>query len=418
MVPPVKVLMAPVNIAGQPIAAVRELRRQGVDATLLQYTDGRGHPFAYETDTTFDLSGRRPIEAYGEALRRTLAGGYDLYHLWMAPLFATGRDLRPMYGLDLPFLKARGKRIVYRATGFDVRLRSDHLARNPHSPFAHGYRYGVDEERQRRYLRYLRDVVDRFVVQDPELAEAIPEATIIPRAIDLERWPVVGVRPADRPLVVHAPSDTAVKGTAILRRALTDLRREGLRFDVKLLRGVRHAEAVAWYRRADIVVDQLLIGWYGVVTLEALALGKPVVVHVRDDLYRSFAPEIPVANANPATVKDVLRELIASYERRRALAERARGFVEEVHDVRLVARALRSLYAEVLEQPPRQPQTCADVDWLVWQARRLERVDVARTLRTVAARHEPTALRRARWAGHHLARRSAAAARARVGARR
>ena len=37
--------MAPVNIAGQPIAVTNELRRQGLDVTLVQYTAGEGHKY-------------------------------------------------------------------------------------------------------------------------------------------------------------------------------------------------------------------------------------------------------------------------------------------------------------------------------------------------------------------------------------
>src|SRR4051794_33119663 len=120
-----KVLMAPVNIAGQPIAAVRELRRQGADVTLLQYTMGGGHPFGYEHDKTFSMKARHRLEGHAEALLKTLGEGYDIYHFWTCSMFG-GLRYVPMYGLDMPFLKARGKRLVYRATGFDVRTRARH----------------------------------------------------------------------------------------------------------------------------------------------------------------------------------------------------------------------------------------------------------------------------------------------------
>jgi glycosyltransferase involved in cell wall biosynthesis len=368
----VKVLMAPANVAGQPIALVRELRRQGVDASLLVY--GVGHPFGYGNDLTFDLRGRHRIEAQGEAVKRTIADGYDVYHLWRSPLLS-GADYGGMYGMELPFLKARDKRILYSPTGFDVRVRSEHVARNPHNAFAYGYELQLDEALLQRFLAYLRDYVDCFTVLDPELGEFLPGAPVVPRAIDLDGWPAVGVEPSDRPLIVHAPSVPAVKGTALVTKALDELAQEGLRFELKLITGMAHAEAMEWYRRADLVVDQLFIGWYGVFTVEALALGKPVVVYVREDLYEAFTPRIPIANANPLTVKDVLRELIGSFDARRALAERARPFAEEVHDVRVVARTLRAVYEDVLARPPRRPETTADIDWFLEQCKRLETLD-------------------------------------------
>ena len=67
----VRVLHAPVNIANQPPPVVGELRRLGVQATLLEY--GPGHPFGYEDDEgvikLVPLKARHRLEAQVEALR-------------------------------------------------------------------------------------------------------------------------------------------------------------------------------------------------------------------------------------------------------------------------------------------------------------------------------------------------------------
>jgi chromosome segregation ATPase len=102
-----------------------------------------------------------------------------------------------------------------------------------------------------------------------------------------------------------------------------------------------------------------------VLTVEALALGKPVIVYVREDLYEAHEPTIPVRNANPDTIKGALRDLITNVELRESLASQARPFVEQVHDVREVVRALRKVYEDVLDSPPKMPTDHADLDWFV-----------------------------------------------------
>ena len=52
---------------------------------------------------------------------------------------------------------------------------------------------------------------------------------------------------------------------------------EDLDADLELVEGLHHDEAFERYRAADIVVDQLNAGWYGLFAIEAMALGKPVV---------------------------------------------------------------------------------------------------------------------------------------------
>ncbi len=360
--------MAPVNIANQPLTVVRELRRQGVDVALLEYSgSGRGHPFRYtrrarDSHRIVTFSPKRDImEVQVEALAWALDQGFDIFHFWLVTFF-TSPQYRRMRGLDLPFIKARGLRVVYRGTGFDLRLRKIQEERNPYNPYRYGFRTVFDDRDQARYLEYLKEYVDTFIVQDPEMREYMPNAHVVPRGIDLSEWQTVGIERTERPLVVHAPSKSELKGTRFLLEAVEELRQEGVPFDFQLIQGMPHAEAAAAFRRADIVVDQLVIGWYGVVTIEALALGKPVIVYVREDLARDFTPRIPIANANPDTVKAVLRDLVADYEQRVALAEAARPFVEQVHDVRTVARLLRERYDDLMGTPTRIPSTTADLD--------------------------------------------------------
>ncbi len=383
-----KILMAPVNIAGQPIALTSELRRQGVDVSLLQYTTSdEGHAFRYPGDRFVNLKGKHRVSAQAETLEGALNAGYDIFHFWMSTLFG-GRRYSNMYGLDLPFIKARGRRIIYRGTGFDLRVKATHMERNPYHAFQHGYVLDVDEDAQKQYIDYLKSYVDLFIVQDPEMHEFMPEARVVPRGIDVDAVEPVGIQPNDRPLVVHAPSKTLVKGTPLILQALKELGEEGLDFDLKVITGMAHQEAMGWYRRADLIIDQVLIGWYGVLTMEALTLGKPVVVYVREDLYDKFNPRIPIANANPDTLKDVLRPLLADYEARRRLAESGPDFVREVHDIRTVAARIKDIYQEVMEMPIRYPDSYADLRHFVAQFKDVEALDQRRAQLFKARKYE------------------------------
>ena len=64
---------------------------------------------------------------------------------------------------------------------------------------------------------------------------------------------------------------------------------EQLPVELDIVEGVPHDEARERYARADIVVDQLNAGWHGVFALEAMALGKPVVAHLKPDVVERSA---------------------------------------------------------------------------------------------------------------------------------
>ena len=118
--------------------------------------------------------------------------------------------------------------------------------------------------------------------------------------------------------------------------------------DLDLVEGLRHDEAFERYRAADIVVDQLNAGWYGLFAIEAMALGKPVVTFLHDEAVRrteeAFGTHVPIVSATAETLRETLRPLVADAARRRELGAASRAYVEHVHDVERVADRLLDLY--------------------------------------------------------------------------
>jgi glycosyltransferase involved in cell wall biosynthesis len=153
------------------------------------------------------------------------------------------------------------------------------------------------------------------------------------------------VPPAERqrPLIVHAPSSRRRKGSEHVIAAV-----EGLDADLELVEGLHHDEAFERYRAADIVVDQLNAGWYGLFAIEAMALGKPVVTFLHDEAVRrteeAFGTRVPIVSATAGTLRETLRPLVADAARRRELGAASRAYAERVHDVERVADRLLDLY--------------------------------------------------------------------------
>ncbi len=369
-----KILLAPMNFAGMPVALTRALRGRGYTAAHLQYGGAQPSALAYDLDRRLDLGGQRfRAERQLQAVAAALDEGFDIFHFWNRSLVFRN-DYGAYSGADIPLIKARGRRIVHRFTGFDLRLPSRDLALNPHSPFRHGQPPIYDEDLVKAYQDFLREHVDRFVVQDPEMGQFFPEAETIPRALDLDSWAYVGVERKDRPLVVHAPTNSATKGTRYVLAAVAALKDEGLPFDFRLVQGMAHAEARRLYAEADVIVDQLLIGATGVLTLEAWALGKPVVVNLRRDLFEPFygTSDLPVANATPETVQAELRRVLTDFDLRQDLSRRGRALVEAHHDIAHVVERYIDLYEDTFQAPPRTPTGDGDLRYLALQIRRAE----------------------------------------------
>lgn len=186
----------------------------------------------------------------------------------------------------------------------------------------------------------------------PELIDyLIPEVNrayiSVSRSIDLSAF-TPGLINAKRklPLVVHIPTNAEIKGTNSFLRAAEELEKEG-KLQYKMIQNISREEALKVLSEADIVVDQLLIGEYGVLSMEAMALGKPVVCFIRPKLmsyYQTLEPVLPIVNADSDTIKIVLSELCKDEDLRRALGNKGRDYVHSFHNAEKNADHLINIY--------------------------------------------------------------------------
>ncbi len=143
---------------------------------------------------------------------------------------------------------------------------------------------------------------------------------------------------------MHAPSVKATKGTKYVKQAIEDLKKAGLDFEYIEVFGISHKEAVQMYSEADIIIDQLMLGSHGAFACEAMALGKPVICYILDELLETYPDGFPIVNANPDNIATVLEELVCSPEKRHEIGMKSRAYVEKVHDIRVVAKKLLAIY--------------------------------------------------------------------------
>ncbi|MFC5354312.1 glycosyltransferase [Azospirillum himalayense] len=161
--------------------------------------------------------------------------------------------------------------------------------------------------------------------------------------------------------IVHAPNHRTIKGTPHVVAAVERLREEGIPVELTIVEAAANQTVLEQMARADIVVDQLVIGWYAMVAIEAMALGKPVVCYIRPDLHALYVgagvlagDELPLVMANPETLADALRPLIADRERRRALGVKGQAYVRDRHSITTIGAVFAAINQE-LGVPPSGP---------------------------------------------------------------
>jgi hypothetical protein len=308
----VRVTHCPVNTAGIPWTNVEALRRRGIDARLVVFNRYRLHP---EADVDLERRGglvRRQLTQWRAFAR--LAPQTDVFHFYF------GLTLLPK-SLQFGVLRALRKKSVMHFLGSDIR-------RKPPAELAWAAQAGAR------------------VVGSYDAVRWVPDAVVIPPGIDVRGVEAAPPSERARPVVLHAPSSRARKGTEHVVAAC-----EGLDVELEIVEGLDHREAFERYRRADVIVDQLNAGWYGVFAIEAMALGKPVVTFLHEEAVAkteaAFGVRVPIVSATKETLRDALRPLVESPEERRRVGTASRAYAEEVHDVERMTDRLLDLYASL-----------------------------------------------------------------------
>jgi len=267
--------------------------------------------------------------------------------------------------LELGILRARRIPVFVVYQGDDARQGDyslEHFEISIATQVPPGYYTPRSDAWKRRQIALMSRHAAGVYAVNPDLMNVLPaSASFIPYGhVPVQDWvPAYTQAEHERLVFAHAPSNRDVKGTDLVLRALDELEAEGYEFDLDLIEGVDNVTALERYRSSDVVIDQLYAGWYGGVALEAMALGKPVVVYLRDsDLHfipEGMADELPFLRSTPATIKDTLRSVLEMpRDQLVEVARRSRAYAERWHDPLGIASRIASDYRREVDHAHRK----------------------------------------------------------------
>lgn len=273
---------------------------------------------------------------------------YDVFHFHSESFLGSYSDW------DLKILRFFRKTIVFQYWGFDVKLQTPALLSERYGAVKRDIRFYANSRKLRDNLMHLR-YADFRVYSGVEVIRNVPDAIFIPIVIDVAYWRPVEAIPKEHQL----PSSRCVrilhpfqtwdtrgdwKGTSVLRASVEALKAEGHSVELVFVDRVPHDAMRYYYQQVDIVVEQLLSGFHGNVSVEAMAMGKPAVCYLNEDAYKLLPSGNPIVNANPDTLTDRLRELVTDAGLRQNLGRRSRAYIEDYYDAMKIGKVYLELY--------------------------------------------------------------------------
>ena len=329
-----KVFHGLVNYGTQAGLLAQGLRDEGIDAISVVYDDSY---FKRQTDVniTRDVNSKNPILRRIKRLRFLLAlfRKYNVFHFYF------GTTLLP-HNIDAPFYRMFGKKVVMEYLGTDIDL---WLGKNG----VDGHGRKIDRVKLVKKVYKQARQFDRQLVCAPYYYQFVDNSIILPLALDLSSFTYHSLKwKADRELTfMHCPTNRKQKKSDYIEAALDKLKSEGYRFNYKCVTNVSHDKLKEEYISSDVVIDQLG-GWFGTVSIEAMALGRPVVAGYHPHLchYDQRYEGLPIINADIFTIYQVLKDMLDGKYDLEDISRKSREYVMKIHDLKSVTKQLIEIY--------------------------------------------------------------------------
>jgi len=225
-----------------------------------------------------------------------------------------------------------------------------------------------NDKKNIKSFNLMKNYLDALVGIDVDESSQFKATHIKYKSLDLDLWDPNLTVPEDyllnkkkgELLILHSYFDEDrgenkknIKGSPQVLKAIEELRNEGHKIKYIFIKD-KHLKDMKYYQvQADIVVEQLIYGWWGSTGVETMSLGKPVICYLRESWIKNFHnyyPEIksiPIVKANVFNIKDVLRQLIIDEEYRKKVSNNSREFAKDFFDVNKNIHPLISLLKSI-----------------------------------------------------------------------
>lgn len=242
------------------------------------------------------------------------------------------------------------------------------LGKKPLIGHAHGsdLRSGLKHPIWGRIVRYNLENCDKVLVSTPDILGIArkfrKDAEYLPNPVDIELFypkPLTN-HCGRKKVLIASDSNWEVKGTDIAIRALSRIKEEvdvsiiayGVDFEktvslanslglrLNILPKLPHEKINQYYWNADVVVDRFKLGSLGVVSLESIACGRPVITYVSSEYeeYRNF-PLTDIDDEREIT------ELVSSADIN--LWKEEYSYLEENHMSKVINKKLLIIYNDI-----------------------------------------------------------------------
>jgi hypothetical protein len=350
-----KVLHLPTLVGGMVWGLAQGEKELGLESKVLTTTDTW---LNYPSDICLHWEKKGSVAIFFNSIIAFLKyrNRFDVFHFNFGSTLIDFRKFG-IHHWDLPFY-SKNKKIIFTYNGCDARQKYKTMKRVDFSSCYEEECYsgicnsGSRDKMREKRINLVSSYANHIFALNPDLLYFLPQrlSSFLPYCI--ASWYEIEAIPhkIDRNIkILHAPTNRVGKGSSYIIQALQNLKQR-YPIEIILIENTPHLEALKAYKMADLIIDQVLLGWYGGVSVEGMKMGKPVAVFIREEdlqfIPKEMAKELKEAiiNINPFNIETVLEEYLQNTHLLNQKSKAGLEYVHKWHNPVSVAQITKSVY--------------------------------------------------------------------------
>jgi hypothetical protein len=188
--------------------------------------------------------------------------------------------------------------------------------------------------------------LDFCLVSTPDLLKLAPNGNWLPIPVDLKKIEKFKIKTSNNNQslkVTHYPYYVNRPEWNYFTPTFNYIEKENKAILIKVI-NLSHEESLTAIAKSDLYVGKIIpeMGWFGTTETEAMALGKPVIAYVSEELYDIYKP--PIFRTTKETFQQDLLSLIDDESERTRLSREGPQYVKKYHDLSIISNRVHEYY--------------------------------------------------------------------------
>lgn len=146
--------------------------------------------------------------------------------------------------------------------------------------------------------------------------------------------------------IIHAPSNKGIKGSEFISSIIKKLQKKYPQIEYRELTNMPREQILREISQGDIIIDQIVLGDFGVFALESMYNNKITLCYLLDFVLKQYPKDLPIVNVDFDTLESKLEEIVLKLPEYKKSAAKWNSYIKVHH----IEKVIWEKYIELLRE--------------------------------------------------------------------